>query len=1108
MQSTENLKPLVFMFSGQGSQFQGMGKQLYDQNTGFKKHLDELDKTANQVIGRSIVELIYSNSADARSEFEQTRFSHPAIFMVEYALACTLIDMGIQPQFVLGASLGEYTAAAVANVIDPNQALETVYRQALIIESNCQQGGMLAVLEKPSLFEDDPILNQNSELAAVNFDSHFVISGRSQQLEKIESHLKEQDIICQTLSVTQGYHSSLMDAAAEPFLDYLNLHELKKPTIPFISCVTAGVLEMLDKKHLFDVVRNPIAFRKTIQKLESNGDYVYLDLGPSGTLSTFLKYNLSPSSNSKHYATLNPYGLDLKNLNKFQSAYQSEAKQANHKKTFLFPGQGSQRKGMGAELFNKFGYLLKKADDILGYSLEDLCLENPEGKLNQTQFTQPALYTVNAFTYFEQIEEGDKPDFVAGHSLGEYNALLAAGVFDFETGLRLVQKRGELMSQASGGGMAAVLGVDKAYILKTLKKNNLNKIDLANINAPDQIVLSGLKTDIEKAGEVFNELEVRFIPLNVSAAFHSRYMFDARNQFQIFLDSFEFKPPQIPVISNVTGEPYLDSEIKNNLINQIDQSVRWTDSMTYLLNLEKGDMEFKEVGPGEVLTGLVRKIRSHFDQHPQITNSLNSLPSQSLITPIASRSETAEESRLANTNKQTRLSTAAIKPESLGDKSFKQTYGIKYAYVAGGMYRGIASEELVIRMAKAGLLGFFGTGGLALSRIEKAILKIQSKISDREAYGMNLLNNISDPGLEEKTVDLFLKYDVQNIEAAAFLRISPALVKYRLKGLHRSADGMIVPKGRILAKISRPEVARHFLSPADPSIVQNLLQTGKITTQEAELAALIPMADDICVEADSGGHTDGGSLSTLLPVMLKLRTECKQELGYSHNVRVGAAGGIGTPEAAAAAFMLGADFILTGSINQCCVESGNSDIAKDLLQAMNVQDTDYAPAGDMFEIVGAKVQVLKKGVFFPARANKLYELYRMHRSLDEIDANTKERIQNTYFHRTFDQVYQDVKDFYPPFEIEKAERNPKHKMALVFRWYFGRSTRLAMEGNPDHQVDYQIHTGPALGAFNQWVKNTKLEKWQNRHVDEIAEKLMTETADFINQKMQMFLGVN
>lgn len=449
---------------------------------------------------------------------------------------------------------------------------------------------------------------------------------------------------------------------------------------------------------------------------------------------------------------------------------------------------------------------------------------------------------------------------------------------------------------------------------------------------------------------------------------------------------------------------------------------------------------------------------------------------------------------------------AMIIPENLGNAQFKTDYGLRYAYLAGAMYKGIASKEMVVRLGKAGLLGFLGTGGLKLERIESDIQFIQSNLTQGEPYGMNLLCNIIKPELEEHTVEIFHRHGIKNVEAAAYMQVTPALVLFRLKGLRKNPDGSIDIPHRVIAKVSRPEVAEAFMSPAPPDIVKKLVAQGRLTEEEARLGETIPISHDICLEADSGGHTDQRVALTLVPAIMKLRDEMMARYKYSKNIRVGAAGGIGTPEAAAAAFVMGADFILTGSINQCTVEAGTSDIAKDLLQGMNIQDTAYAPAGDMFEL-GAKVQVFRKGLLFPARANKLYDLYLRHNSIEEIDEKTRTQIQERYYKRSFDEVWEETKAYYQrelPREIEKAEKNPKQKMSLIFRWYFVHTTRLAMKGITDQQTDYQIHCGSALGAFNQWVKGTPLENWRNRHVDEIAQKLMDDTAKLLNQRYELF----
>ncbi len=417
---------------------------------------------------------------------------------------------------------------------------------------------------------------------------------------------------------------------------------------------------------------------------------------------------------------------------------------------------------------------------------------------------------------------------------------------------------------------------------------------------------------------------------------------------------------------------------------------------------------------------------------------------------------------------------------TLGSGEFRKEYNVKYSYATGGMYKGVASEEMVIRMAKAGMMGFFGTGGLTQREIEEAICRIQSNITDHQAFGMNILNPVYEE-IENGIIDLFLKYNVKNIEAAAYFNVTLPLVKFRAKGLSIDNNGIISAKNRIIGKISRPEVAEALLSPAPEKIITRLLENGEITKEQADLSKYVPVVSDLCVEADSGGHTDQGVAFVLIPSIIGIRDRIMEKYRYKTNVRVGAAGGIGTPDAAAAAFILGADFIVTGSINQCTVEAKTSSEVKDLLETINIQDTEYAPAGDMFEL-GARVQVIKKGVLFPARANKLYDLYRFYNSLDEISEQDKRRIQDKWFKRSFQSVYDDCKAFYPEDEINEAEKNPKHKMSLIFKWYFHYSTLLALEGDKEKVVDFQVHCGPALGAFNQWVKGTKLESWKMRHV--------------------------
>lgn len=276
---------------------------------------------------------------------------------------------------------------------------------------------------------------------------------------------------------------------------------------------------------------------------------------------------------------------------------------------YLFPGQGSQKLGMGETLFPLFPELTEKANQILGYSITDLCVHDSQGQLNNTAFTQPALYVVNALSYLKKLNEtdGKKPDYFLGHSLGEYNALWAAGVFDFETGLKLVQKRGCLMSQAVNGSMAAVIGLSSSQVASIITKNNLHDLAIANYNSYLQQVISGPSESIEHAKAHFiNSGAKLYLPLAVNGAFHSALMEAARIEFTEFLASFHFSALDVPVIANLNALPYLNEEIHQTLALQIDHPVQWLQSIRYLIRLSES--EFDEVGPGRVLTNLITRI--------------------------------------------------------------------------------------------------------------------------------------------------------------------------------------------------------------------------------------------------------------------------------------------------------------------------------------------------------------------------------------------------------------------------------------------------------------------------------------------------------------------
>jgi PfaD family protein len=433
----------------------------------------------------------------------------------------------------------------------------------------------------------------------------------------------------------------------------------------------------------------------------------------------------------------------------------------------------------------------------------------------------------------------------------------------------------------------------------------------------------------------------------------------------------------------------------------------------------------------------------------------------------------------------------AMHPKDLGDPQFKKTHKLRYAYVAGAMAHGISSVAMVEAAGRNGMIGFFGAAGLLPDEIEAAIDLLQDRMGSR-SFGINLIHSPTDPELEAATVDLYIRRGIKLISASAYLNLTLPLVYYRVNGIHRDNKGNVICPGKIVAKVSRIEVARKFLSPPPEKFLKLLVDQNLISSEQAALAAAVPMADDLTAEADSGGHTDNRPALTLLPTMMALRDEITAKYNYVNPVRIGLAGGIATPDSTAAAFAMGAAFVLTGSINQACVEAGTSDTVRQMLAEAEQADITMAPSADMFEL-GVKVQVLKRGTMFAFRAAKLYELYSRYDSYAEIPASQREILQRDIFRGSFQEEWEQTKNFFAqrdPRQIEIAENKPKHMMALVFRSYLGRSSTWANKGDLSRKIDYQIWCGPSMGAFNQWSKDTYLAKPENRKTVTVAMNLM------------------
>ncbi|HEY7791097.1 MAG TPA: PfaD family polyunsaturated fatty acid/polyketide biosynthesis protein [Vicinamibacterales bacterium] len=438
-------------------------------------------------------------------------------------------------------------------------------------------------------------------------------------------------------------------------------------------------------------------------------------------------------------------------------------------------------------------------------------------------------------------------------------------------------------------------------------------------------------------------------------------------------------------------------------------------------------------------------------------------------------------------------SLPGLYPEWLGDRSFLDTHGVRFPYVAGEMANGIATPAMVVAMARANMLGFLGTAGLPVDRIARAIAEVASALgASAGQWGANLIHTPYDPAHETQVVELLLRQRVRRMSASAYMALKPCVVRYASSGLHVDAAGRIQRVNHVFAKVSHADVARQFLEPAPADMLAGLVRGGQLTAEEARLAREVPVAEDLTIEADSGGHTDNRPLTALFPTIQAVRDAAVARYRYTRPIRLGAAGGLGTPSALAAAFNLGAAYVLTGSINQSAVESGLSPAGKALLARAEMTDVAMAPAADMFEM-GVKVQVLKRGTLFAPRAAWLYDLYQRFDSLEALPAEVRARLETQVFRAPIEEVWEHTVRFWTARhadEVERARRDARHRMALVFRWYLGKSSEWSITGEASRIADYQIWCGPAMGAFNAWVAGSSLEPLATRHVVQIALNLL------------------
>ncbi len=450
-----------------------------------------------------------------------------------------------------------------------------------------------------------------------------------------------------------------------------------------------------------------------------------------------------------------------------------------------------------------------------------------------------------------------------------------------------------------------------------------------------------------------------------------------------------------------------------------------------------------------------------------------------------------------------------VYPEWLGDRGFTAVHNIRFPYVVGEMARGIATPDMVVAAAKAGLLGFYGSAGLPLQVVREGIEQIKAALpSNDSTWGANLIHSPQQPGMEKDVVDLFLETGVKRVSASAFMQLSSEIVRYSASGLRREGD-KIKRDTHVFAKVSRIEVAEKFMSPAPEDLLRELVASGAISAEQAEMAACLPIAADITAESDSGGHTDNRPAAVLFSSLLETASRIARQHGFDERcIRIGLAGGIATPQAVAGAFQMGAAYVLSGSINQPAVESGLSKTARQMLAEAGAADVMMAPAADMFE-QGVDVQVLKRGTLFGLYAQRLHTLYRAGATIENLSNSDRPWFEKR-LGQSLEAAWSDTRVYLQqsnPQALASAEHDGNYRFALLCRRYLFMASQWARDGIVDRKVDYQIWCGPAMGAFNHWSKDTYLEPLENRSVKQIAWNLLEGAAQITRAGQLRSFGV-
>ncbi|WP_426448182.1 acyltransferase domain-containing protein [Paenibacillus sp. S-38] len=323
------------MYSGQGSQYYGMGQALFQSNAIFHSWMKRLNDKVIDLIGESVLERLYAPGKKYGDLFDRTLYTHISIFMVECAATELLMYHGLYPKAVVGSSLGEFAAAVAAGVWDMDTALQAVIKQAQLLESRCSEGGMLAVLSDISLYESSPILYENCDLVSVNGPAHYIVSGSMAGIAKAESFLKTQGAAALRLPVLQGFHSPLMDPAAEEYRAFLLRYPMRQPAITYVSSLYGAPVDRLEGDYFWQIIRKPIRLTEALSDLrEQEGGAVYFDLGPFGTMANMLKKLVPPPDQQVILPLITPFHQELRVLENILGAYANPAQPLSRLSTF------------------------------------------------------------------------------------------------------------------------------------------------------------------------------------------------------------------------------------------------------------------------------------------------------------------------------------------------------------------------------------------------------------------------------------------------------------------------------------------------------------------------------------------------------------------------------------------------------------------------------------------------------------------------------------------------------------------------------------------------------------------------------------------------------